>query len=265
MGVVRTDRWLYQINEQQDNLIEVLCEPLIGLFTSVPIEAIHYELIKNGLFNRHEVTYLQKNVKQLVRQNVWGIVENEFARLKTDWNGPNVPIYIFPITNGEIPKNGIAYKDAIFLFVSIRLDEGELKALFAHEYHHVCRLHYLNTLTSEITLLDSLMVEGLAEYAVEALYGEQRLSPWTKRYSVDKVKEIWQSHFLPALKLKGLNNHRPFLYGDERAGLPLWIGYCAGYRMVQSFQENCCVKEQSILLTMPAEDILACTSFQQSI
>ena len=54
------------------------------------------------------------------------------------------------------------------------LQKQELQALFAHEYNHVCRIHILKTL-DEMTLLDSLILEGLAEDAVKDLYGENGL------------------------------------------------------------------------------------------
>lgn len=262
MPVLPTDKWMAQIDEQHENILEILCEPLTNVFPNVPVEAIHYELVNNGLFTMKDAVDLKATIKQLKKKKVWALVESEFAKLRTSWKGPNVAIYIFPIAKGPIIKNGVAYKNGLFLFVSPQLEEEELKALLAHEYHHACRLRYLNKDPFEITLLDSLLIEGLAEGAVKEIYGEQYLSPWTKRYSSDEVKKIWQSHFLPVLKLKGVQQHRRYLYGDERRGLPLWIGYCLGYRIVESFQQANQKQNQRKLISTPAKEILAKSDFQ---
>jgi len=241
MSVIPTDEWLHEIMEIEKlmpkrNLYElqrsIICNRLIEIFNDGNPEEIQFELQQQGLYLPHENIAIQK----LEDQNIWLIVQEELNHLKEKWNGPNIPIYIFPITQEQTMtnKNGAAYPNAIFLFVG-ELKKQELRALFAHEYNHVCRLHYLNKSLNEVTLLDSLILEGLAECAVEEIYGDEWLAPWLKYYSMEKMLEIWKMYFLTQMNSQGLAHHAEFLYGGK---LPQWIGYCIGYEIVRTYIKN---------------------------
>ncbi|MFJ7733216.1 DUF2268 domain-containing protein [Lysinibacillus sp. NPDC097231] len=241
MSVMPTDEWLNEIkniqkHNQNRNLYELqrstLCSRLVEVFNGGNSEEIQYELQQQGLYQPHENIDIQK----LKERNVWQIVQEEFIYLQERWSGPNIPIYIFPITQEQTMtnKNGAAYPNALFLFVG-ELKKQELQALFAHEYNHVCRLQYLNKSLNEVTLLDSLILEGLAECAVEEIYGDRWLSPWLKYYSLDKMLNIWEKHFLPQINVQGIKRHVEYLYGGK---LPQWIGYCIGYEIVRSYIKN---------------------------
>ncbi|MER2088449.1 MAG: DUF2268 domain-containing putative Zn-dependent protease, partial [Sporosarcina sp.] len=112
------------------------------------------------------------------------------------------------------------------------------KALLAHEYNHVCRLHYLALETYKIPLKDSLIIEGFGEFAVKELYGEKWLAPWTNLYSFKDSIKVWNKYFIPKLNLMGTENHQIFLYGKARGHLPKWIGYYIGYQIVDSYQKK---------------------------
>ncbi|MEX3747875.1 MULTISPECIES: DUF2268 domain-containing protein [Lysinibacillus] len=241
MSVIPTDEWLNEliVTQRQNhsrNLNEIqcyiLCSRLVEIFNGGYPEELQFELQQQGLFQPHE----KIDIKKLKEQNVWEVVQKEFIYLKKRWSGPNIPIYIFPITQEQTMtnKNGVAYPNALFLFIG-ELEKEELKALFAHEYNHVCRLQYLNKTLDEVSLLDSLILEGLAECAVEEIYGDQWLAPWLSYYSLDKMLKIWKKRFLPQINIQGLDNHIEFLYGGK---LPKWIGYCIGYEIVRSYIKN---------------------------
>ena len=66
-------------------------------------------------------------------------------------------------------------RHVIFLFVCGRNSVEELKVLLAHEYHHICRLHQIETKETEYTLLDTMIMEGLAEQAVTERYSEKTM------------------------------------------------------------------------------------------
>ncbi len=243
MSVRPTDKWLNNFilvrKRNHDKSLEeiqcsILCDPLVDVFIDFPPEEIQYVLLQNGLFQAHEEVAMEA----LEKQDIWKIVQEEFERLKKRWNGPDIPIYIFPINMEQslTRKNGVTYPNALFLFIATGLEREELKALFAHEYNHVCRLQYVNKSLDEMTLSDSLILEGLAECAVEELYGDKWLAPWLKRYSMDEILKIWRSIFVPALDVLGVHNHFEFLYGGE---LPKWIGYCIGYEIVRTYKKNC--------------------------
>jgi len=241
MSVISTDDWLHEFKTSQEltrsrDVEElqstILCSRLLEHFKGGTPQQIQYELQQQGLFRAHE----HINMKKLQERHSWEIVQEEFFYLKKKWSGPDIPIYIFPLTQEQnlTNKNGVAYPDALFLLIG-ELEKQELKALFAHEYNHVCRLQYLNKSLKEVTLLDSLILEGLAECAVEELYGAKWLAPWLSKYSSAKMIAIWQSYFLPNLNVKGLDNHVEFLYGGK---LPPWIGYCIGYEIVKTYRQQ---------------------------
>ncbi|MFE3577652.1 DUF2268 domain-containing protein [Lysinibacillus sp. NPDC059133] len=241
MSVIPTDEWLNELMASQrfndsknleDLQRSILCGRLVEIFIGGSPDEIQFELQQQGLFQSHE----KIDINKLKKQNVWEVVQKEFNYLKERWSGPNIPIYIFPITQEQMitKKNGVAYPNALFLYIE-ELEKQELKALFAHEYNHVCRLQYLDKSLDEVTLLDSLILEGLAECEVEKIYGDKWLAPWLRSYSLDKMLEIWKEHFLPQINIQGLNNHAEFLYGGK---LPQWIGYCIGYEIVRTYIKN---------------------------
>ncbi|WP_144512187.1 DUF2268 domain-containing protein [Bacillus sp. FJAT-22090] len=254
MPVIQTQNWLNKFvklceeksgREANYKQSEIICEPLMKFFPQVNVEVVHYELLRNGLFQANEWRSINKIVKRLEEQDVWQIVKQEYKLLRKMWSGPKVSIYIFPIKNanakpkkGLPPKNGVAYKGAIFLFLTAGLPLEEIKALLAHEYNHVCRLAHLNLSPDKIPLRDSLIIEGLGEYAVKELYGEKWLAPWVDLYPLEESMEIWKKYFLPSLDVKGVKHHQPFLYGQGSGRLPKWIGYHIGYQIVHTFQEK---------------------------
>ncbi|WP_338652065.1 DUF2268 domain-containing putative Zn-dependent protease [Lysinibacillus sp. Y5S-8] len=261
MAVVPTDKWLDEFvyarkSTKKDELhslqCSILCDHLVELFQDGLSEEIHYSLQQQGLFLPYETV----DVEQLKQHNVWDCVQQEFIYLQKKWNGPTIPIYIFPITQQQTMtnKNGVAYPQALFLFIG-EVETQELQALFAHEYNHVCRLHNLKKSLDEMTLLDALILEGLAESAVKDLYGEKWLAPWLKKYSATELLVLWKSHFLQNLQVEGVEKHLPFLYGGE---LPPWIGYCIGYKIVQSYSKKYSSRH---LLFTSSKDILAGSDF----
>ncbi|WP_299510955.1 DUF2268 domain-containing protein [uncultured Rummeliibacillus sp.] len=251
MSVIQTKQWLYEfINRCKEKSIldyptiqrETLCDPLKKVFPNIAPQSLHHELLNHGLFDPFEWFKIETVVEKMEELNVWKIVQKEYKKLKKLWNGPNVPIYIFPIKGmgfkRDFRKNGVAYKEGVFLFFSNSLSETEIKAMFAHEYNHVCRIHLNNLSLDQIPLKESIIIEGLGEYAIKDLYGEKFVGPWTNLYSYEQSLEIWKRYFLTSLYLKGLKNHYPFLYGQKGSPLPKWIGYHIGYQIINSYQEK---------------------------
>ncbi|WP_397539350.1 DUF2268 domain-containing protein [Rummeliibacillus pycnus] len=253
MSVIQTQKWLYDfvdrckeksIMDMASIQCEILCNPLKKVFPKVNPQAMQYELLNHGLFEPYEWFKTEAIVKEMEKQNIWKIIEKEYQYLSKLWNGPNVPIYIFPIKKGmlgfrkHLRKNGVAYKEAIFLFLSTELSKEEVKAMLAHEYNHVCRINHIKLAPDRTPLKDSLIIEGLGEYAVKELHGEKLLAPWTNLYPFDKAVDIWKRHFLPSLNMMGVKNHQPYLYGQKGSPFPKWIGYYIGYQIVNSYQEK---------------------------
>lgn len=253
LSIVQTQAWLYQFVETcekhpEENpyslQCENICRPLQKSFPEMRPEELQYELLCHGLFDPEEWVNLKSAVKEMEGKNIWQIVDQEYQLLRNLWKGPKVSIFIFPIkkegleVSEQIPtKNGVTYKGIVFLFLSAELSKEEIKALLAHEYNHVCRLNYLGLDFDNIPLKDSLIIEGLGEYAVKDLYGEKWLASWTNLYSFKETIEIWNKHFIPSLNLLGTKNHQLFLYGNVSSHFPKWIGYYIGYQIVDTFQK----------------------------
>ncbi|SDO32604.1 Uncharacterized protein YjaZ [Psychrobacillus sp. OK028] len=247
---------------------EIICHPVMKFFPEVNSEVIQYELLKHGLFEPTEWKSVKKILRRLERKSVWDIVKQEYNYLRELWNGPKVSIYIFPIkkvrTQGKkdvLRKNGIAYKRVLFLFVSPDLTKEEIKALLAHEYNHVCRLQFLNSPTATISLVDSLIVEGLGEFAVKQLYGKKLLAPWVNMYRSDEVNEIWRRYFVSALHIKGVQNHQLYLFGNNNRPFPKWIGYHIGYQIVDSYFKKRGPFVMKELLLKTSSEIIAGSDF----
>lgn len=254
LSVIETNRWLYnffQACEKKSGKgpdilqCEILCAPLADLFPSISPEELQYDLLSHGLFDPYNWTELKIQVREMEKQNIWEIVKKEYQLLKKLWKGPVVSIYIYPLNKlkpkrkEQAPtKNGVAYKGALFLFLSEGLLVEEIKALVAHEYNHVCRLNYLGLEPNRIPLKDSLIIEGFGEFAVKELYGEKWIAPWTNLYSYKVSLKIWNTQFIQHLNLRGYDRHQIYLYGKSRSHLPKWIGYHIGYQIVNSFHKN---------------------------
>lgn len=253
-SVIQTQSWLIKFYEAclesagEDPYTlqcEFLCARLVKSFPAISPEELQYELLNHGLFDPIYWTDISKQVQIMVNQRIWEIVDLEYRLLKGIWKGPKVSIYIFPLNKvlsnkkEEIPtKNGVAFKEGLFLFLSVGLETDEIKAMFAHEYNHICRLKYLGLTPDKIPLKDSLIIEGLGEFAVKELYGKKWLAPWTDLYSYEGSIEKWRKYFIPRLDLLGTANHQTFLYGKVGTPLPKWIGYYFGYQIINSFQKK---------------------------
>lgn len=219
------------------------------IFSDMPEEAVYYELLQQGLL---------KEGGYSLNFDAWRILQKQLLQLSLAWDGPDVDVYILPAAYGLV-KNGVAYKNGICLFISKKVSIIECKALLTHEYNHICRRQFVK---EPPTLLDSVIIEGLAESAVNDLFGEKAISPWTKQYSLKEAKALWEKHFIPSLNVRGLHRHYEFLYGDESVGLPKWIGYSIGFRIVDTFQQKKGPIDIKDLLKMDATDIVEGAGFR---
>ncbi|MER2106300.1 MAG: DUF2268 domain-containing putative Zn-dependent protease [Solibacillus sp.] len=227
--------------------VGVASELVRELFPRMAREAIRYELLGQGLLASGAVQ---------VSFDYWEMVRELQHELQALWDGPDVAVYLLPIRE-DISKNGVSYERGICLFISPTLTPCELQALFTHEYCHSCHRPYLN---DPPTLMDSLITEGLAEYAVESLYGEEALSPWTTRYLYAEVVAYWLTYVKPKLYETGLHKHRELLIGGEQT--PPRLGYCTGYRIVKEFLGNEGPHSVKDLLTMRTETIVGKAGFE---
>ena len=248
MPVLKTDEWLL---EHYQDPIEV-CKNIIPFFPGVSATEIYEYFQIHGMYQKALTTGLTC-IETMKQNKIWIIVEQVHATLRKKWNGPDVPIIILPSntrnpklmkeTNG---KAGIAFSDKLILFVPETIDEQGLKSLFIHEYNHVCRLWHSSKDEKSFTLLDSIVLEGIAENAVRERLGEAHTSSWTLFYSDEKIEKLWRKFIFPNRKLNRSHPlHNQFLYGWR--GIPKMAGYCVGYYLVRKYLNTNNLKSDDIL------------------
>jgi len=256
MSVIQTNKWLLEYYEEPIKL----CEKLTGMFDNIAASHIYHYLIQHGMYQRPTKQGM-KQVKQLINHEVWEVVKKEERKLKALWDGPNIPIFIFPSesTSRQMKrdyngKSGLTFKDKLFLFVSEENTEKEIRALFTHEYNHACRLSKINKQMKDFVLLDTIIMEGLAENAVKERIGKDYLALWTTYYSDKQLEEIWKSIIIPHQEMPAYRRkHHDILYGFKL--YPKMAGYCAGYYLVQRYLEQNSSLSSKELLSMPSTRI----------
>lgn len=255
MTVIRTDQWL--IHDYDDPI--KMCKKLEPYFDGASATEIYMHLIMHGMYDEPLPNGLHF-IKRLQRENIWDIVQTEEKQLQQQWNTPNIPIFIFPSNPQDqtLKKEyngiaGITFSDKLFLFVSKNNDTNKIRALFTHEYNHVCRLTKYEKKEWEYTLLDTIILEGLAENAVRERMGESYISQWTSFYSDEKLNDIWKNVIHPHKDiLRTEHQHEQILYGNRL--YPKMAGYCVGYYLVKTFMNKNKVDLKD-LMDYPSEKI----------
>ncbi|WP_456275877.1 DUF2268 domain-containing protein [Bacillus sp. AK128] len=233
MAVVNTKKWL---SEYGENPVK-LCEQLVQYFSGSSQKEIYENLCLFGMY-KPSIFNRKKEVADFIQANHWKNVKLQYASLKAKFKGPDIPIFIFPINQrnsrmmeANKGKSGLAFFDKLFLFLSPTTDTEEIKALLTHEYHHVCRLNDFYHNDEELRLIDTIILEGLAEHAVKEECGEKYNAYWTELYKPEQLEKWYKELILPNRNIKK-SDHRfqEILYGSN--GYPHMLGYSVGYFVV---------------------------------
>lgn len=276
LAIFPTRVWLTNyINECKGNHIksefliqrDVIIKPLQQYFPQEDIEDIHHFLLNMGLFSPIYWSKLEERIEQMNSLNIWDKVNKEYMSLKEKWNGSNADIFILPLNTDEsyfqeelCGKNGVGFRNKILLFIDESIPLKEINALLTHEYNHVCRLQFLGEDPEELSLKESLIIEGLAEVAVEERFGKQALAPLTSQYSVNEAKYLYQKYLQPRINLTNKKNHDQFLNGNK--AIPKRLGYSVGYRIITSYLSNNPTVTMKELLKTPSDSILDGSHFK---
>ncbi|WP_338472159.1 DUF2268 domain-containing putative Zn-dependent protease [Niallia sp. XMNu-256] len=232
MGIERTDIWL---KENFNRPLKLLREKVLS--NEQEDEKRLYNLLRSfGMYSPNRLT--KRRLGQLNEQNFWSKAEKIFDSYQKKWQGPDIPIYIFPIhTSFSQELSGVSFNNKMFLFISPVEKLKRLEALIVHEYHHVCRLNKSSKLMIEYTLLDSVLMEGFAEWAVTKFCGEQYNAKWIHEYTDEQLERFYKrdiKHHLMAKRTERI--HDVLLFGK---GLyPELIGYSVGYWLVKKASEK---------------------------
>lgn len=227
-----TYKWVDVIDRKQD-----VMKKLLHYFPKYTEDSLYKYLLSHGLSNLS--IECKKDMELLFEKNTWKSLSEEFEQLRRDFNGPDLPIFILPchrtrnmFKNTVYHRGGIAHKNCICLFLSPIEGILQHKAVLLHEYHHIVRLTKLYK-NKKVTLLDAMILEGLAETAVLEKYGEEVQAPWTKQYSSKQCEFYYNKYLVDHLQLtSNEDGFSKYLYGGN--GIPKLLGYSVGYDIVKS-------------------------------
>jgi uncharacterized protein YjaZ len=246
VAVVPTDDWLA---EWIDNPLDFLKKTKNGKDDQ---QSFYQYLTKHGMYRSARLAGdIYEKMKEKKLWERFALFEKKYKR---KWNGPSVPIYLFPVQEkrgmfqSSMKKSGVCFKDEIFFFVTDQEDPKEYEALFVHEYHHCVRMKRLSKKEDHYTLLDSIIFEGLAENAVKEYCGEKYVAPWTKAYDEQELSRYYEKWIEPNLEVKRSSPlHDQLLLGQK--SFPKMLGYSSGYRLVEHFLK----KQDSSTLSLIGE------------
>ncbi|MFB7139603.1 DUF2268 domain-containing protein [Gottfriedia sp. NPDC056225] len=247
-----TYKWIDFIGSKQE-----VMKKLLPYFPKYDEDSLYKYLLSHGL---SKLTIESKDdLSSLYEKNIWKSLSDEFEKLKREFNGPDLPIFILPchqtrsmFKNKTYHRGGIAYKNCICLFLSPLEGILQHKAVLLHEYHHIVRLTKLYK-NKKVTLLDAMILEGLAETAVLDKYGEAVQAPWTNQYSSAQCEIYYKRYLIDKLDLTSNDDDfSKYLYGGN--GIPKLLGYSVGYDIVKSCTEQT-EWSTEILLRTPSKKI----------
>lgn len=254
MGVIATDTWLLAHYDEPEEICKKLKD-----YISLPPRYMYRYLVAHGMYR--PVRDGREDIEKLQKQNVWGNIEKEFQQLRQWLGGPDIPVLIFPsdVYNRRIQqeydgKSGLAFRQCLFLFILPHNPIEELKAVLTHEYHHICRVRTVQKREEAYTLLDTMILEGLAEAAVAERYSEAYHAPWTQYYTKQEAIRFWCRYIKNRINVyRGTTEHERVLNGW--AIYPDMLGYAVGFHLVQD-----CISHTQLttkqLLAMDAKEIL---------
>jgi uncharacterized protein YjaZ len=262
MPVVATNEWLTAMLEDRREFESKLKRYFPQLSAKESIRL----LMSHGMFGIGKES--KEQVQAFIKKDLWKNIRPLYKQLQILWNGPDIPILLFPSDSynrriqGEFKgKSGVAFSDKLFLFARADIEEKELLAVLTHEYHHICRLKAMSKKEEEVTLLDTLVMEGLAEHAVKEQVGERFLAPWTKYYSREQAKRCWEKYIYPNMHVKKEERkHDELLYGT--GWYPKMAGYNTGYHLVDSYAAAAKLSSEK-LMYVTSKEIVKDSGFTQ--
>lgn len=232
MGIERTDLWLEEDFDQPNKIIE---EHVISSQQADGKNLYNY-LRSFGMYSPNKRT--KEIFAGLKKQHYWSKSRQILCQYQKRWGGPDIPVYLFPIQATMKQKMcGVSFKNKMFLFLSPLKDLTELESLIVHEYHHVCRLNQQAKPIHEYSILDSMIMEGLAESAVTNFCGETYNAKWVQQYSDEQLEMFWEKYVKDHLEAKRRDRiHDALMYG--KGFFPHLLGYSIGYWLIKKAKEK---------------------------
>jgi len=207
--------------------------------------------------NNHQYTFILDEVK---------IIETVTEAIKKCSNvlpGGITGIFVFP-TFSQFVKEEMSgttgytpWLNTILIFInpaSLQWDKA-LGETVGHEFNHAVFLRDKKC----ITLLDSIIFEGLAEHFREQIIGGGQ-APWTKIFELNQARVIFsEMKVVNLLQSTDPEIRRGVFFGNEK--YICWTGYTIGYYIVKSFLKNNPNLGWKEIMNRQLKDILSGSSF----
>ncbi|OZT11201.1 hypothetical protein CHN50_17500 [Priestia aryabhattai] len=211
-------------------------------------------------------TFMSELEKIGERRTLWKKIKRKFELLKHEWGGPDIPVFLLPSNphNHKMQREfhgraGVAFTDKIFVLLTTQTTDEEVLSVLTHEYHHACRLMQMKKSDRTITLLDAMLMEGLAELAVNEYCGKVYLAPWTAYYTYEEVKRFWNKYVEEYIKLTPRDKkYDDLLYGHK--WYPTMLGYNIGYQMISKISQQFGYNTKQFF-QLTSEEILSKSTF----
>lgn len=201
-----------------------------------------------GMFNINtNVEFLEKQLQKMRHLQFDSFIQSELDRLQEKYpSGKPIKFELFVLDeNDDFVKDKLGGVSAFtdwdgkmcFVVYPDEKVRFTLKSVIAHEYHHHWRMSRLRMNEEGETLLDRLVLEGLAEHFVRIELGESYLGPMMDALSEKEARSLWKKKYRAHLYDKGSSTDF-YLFGDDDLGIPFWAGYSLGYYLVKWFIER---------------------------
>jgi uncharacterized protein YjaZ len=135
--------------------------------------------------------------------------------------------------------------------------------VFAHEYHHNVWGHHHFVLNggkdTDGSFLEYMITEGQADLFAESLFPEL-IPQWNRPFDEATENLLWE-RIVPVLTSTSHEIHSQYMFGNESEGLPWCMGYSFGRKIVESFLNKHEDMSFSVMIGIPAKQILKDSSF----
>ncbi|MDX8344621.1 DUF2268 domain-containing putative Zn-dependent protease [Rossellomorea sp. YZS02] len=201
-----------------------------------------------GMFDiQADVESLEKQFDRLQRLDYESYIQTELRRLQLAYPSDKpIRLELFMLDeHDEFVKNKLGGVSAFtdwngkMCFI-VQADGGvktTLKSVIFHEYHHHLRMCKLNMTEGNETLLDRLVLEGLAEHFVRIELGDAYMGPYKSVLSEEEAQKLWNTRFRHHIDDRG-EMADSYIFGNKEMGLPFWGGYSLGYHLVEWYMNE---------------------------
>lgn len=237
-GVIQTAEWMRTYYQEPEKICEKLTK-----YIPLQKETLYRFLVSKGMFR--PVVGGEQEIDILQRERVWEQLAVEYKKLQQWLKGPDIPVFILlsdthnrTVQREYNGKAGLAMRNVLFLFVSSQNSIAELKALLTHEYHHICRIHASKREEEAYTILDTMVMEGLAEHAVYERHGESYYAPWVSYYEKEEAIMYWRRFIQDKRRIQRGTREHDILLNGRGLFYPKMLGYAVGFHIVKDCVER---------------------------